>query len=135
MSKMVVIVLGLVLIIGGIWYVSRDTQEQVVVPNESAVNEDMEGDVKEFEVRGSNFAFSPSEMKVNVGDRVRVTFINDGGTHDWKLDEFSASTQIIQTGEQETIEFTADTAGTFEYYCSVGSHREMGMIGSFIVEE
>ena len=33
-----------------------------------------------------------------------------------------------------TAEFTADKVGSFEYYCSVGSHRSMGMKGVLKVE-
>jgi plastocyanin len=89
---------------------------------------------KTFTVVGDNFKFSPTTMTVNKGDRVVVTFINKGGTHDWKIDEFNAATKIIQGGQQETISFTADKSGSFEYYCSVGQHRQMGMKGTLIVK-
>lgn len=90
--------------------------------------------VKSFTITGSNFQFSPAELRVKQGDTVRLTFVNGSGVHDWKLDEFSAATKVLQNGEQETIEFVADRAGEFEYYCSVGNHREMGMKGTLIVE-
>jgi len=32
------------------------------------------------------------------------------------------------------VEFTADTPGEFEYYCSVGQHRANGQVGKLIVE-
>jgi plastocyanin len=92
------------------------------------------GAVKEFTVTGSNFMFDPSQMRVKLGDRVRVTFVNAGGTHDWKIDEFNVGTKVIQGGQQETVEFVADRAGQFEYYCSVGTHRQMGMRGTLTVE-
>lgn len=90
--------------------------------------------VKSFTVTGANFQFSPAEMRVQQGDTVRVTFVNSAGVHDWKLDEFNAATQVLQAGQQETVEFVADQAGEFEYYCSVGNHRQMGMVGKLIVE-
>ncbi len=89
--------------------------------------------VKEFTVTGQNFSFSPSTLSVNKGDKVRITFKNSGGTHDWVIDEFNARTQRISGGQTETIEFTADKTGTFEYYCSVGTHRQMGMKGALTV--
>lgn len=92
------------------------------------------GTVKEFVVKGANFSFSPSTMTVNKGDRVRIVFENSGGMHDWVIDEFSARTKVIQSGQIETIEFTADKSGTFEYYCSVGTHRQMGMKGTLTVK-
>lgn len=90
--------------------------------------------VKTFEVIAKNFSFSPSTMKVQKGDIVRITLINENGNHDLVLSEFNAKTKVLGAGETQTIEFVADKTGTFEYYCSVGSHRAMGMKGSFIVE-
>ena len=57
------------------------------------------------------------------------------GFHNFTVDEFNARTRQINAGETDTIQFTADKAGTFEYYCNVGNHREMGMVGKLIVEE
>lgn len=92
------------------------------------------GAVKEFTVTGKNFAFAPAAMTVNKGDRVRITFVNDSGTHDLVIDEFNARTKVIQGGAKETIEFIADKTGSFEYYCSVGQHRQMGMKGTLTVK-
>ena len=91
-------------------------------------------DIKEFTVFASNFKFSVNEIKVKKGDKVRIIFKNEGGTHDWVLDEFTAKTDRVQSGQSDTVEFVADKTGTFEYYCSVGSHRQMGMKGKLIVE-
>lgn len=90
--------------------------------------------VKEFIVEGFNFKFSPSEIRVKKGDTVKIVFKNTGGFHDWVVDEFSAKTKALKAPEEETITFVADKAGTFEYYCSIGSHRQMGMKGNLIVE-
>ena len=94
-----------------------------------------EGTLREFTVTGSNFTFSPATMTVKKGDTVRVTFKNQSGTHDWILDEFNAKTKILNGGQEETVEFIADKAGTFEYYCGVGQHRQMGMKGTLTVTE
>lgn len=90
--------------------------------------------IKEFSVMASNFKFSMDEIRVKKGDTVRIIFKNEIGMHDWKIDEFSVATKVLQTGQEETIEFVADKAGEFEYYCSVGNHRAMGMKGMLIVE-
>jgi len=90
--------------------------------------------VKEFTVIGTTFSFSLKEIKVNKGDRVRIVFRNEAGFHDWVVDEFNAGTKQIQAGQTDTIEFVADKTGNFEYYCSVGSHRQMGMVGQLIVQ-
>ena len=82
----------------------------------------------------SNFAFSMNEIKVQQGDTVKIVFQNNDGFHDWVVDEFNARTKQINAGATDTVEFVADKAGTFEYYCSVGKHRELGMKGNLIVE-
>lgn len=89
---------------------------------------------KTFTVSGSNFSYDVKEIKVNKGDKVKIIFKNVEGFHDWNLDEFNAHTPKIQGGNQAEVEFVADKTGTFEYYCSVGSHRQMGMVGNLIVE-
>jgi len=90
--------------------------------------------VKSFTVTASSFAFAPKQITVNQGDRVRITVTNSGGTHNFTIDELNVATKRMQTGQSETIEFVADKAGTYEFYCSVGSHRLMGMRGSLIVQ-
>lgn len=90
--------------------------------------------VKSFTVSGQNFSFTPNAITVNKGDHVKITFTNAGGFHNLRLDEFKVSTDTIKTGESQTIDFIADQAGTFQYYCSVGTHRQMGMWGTLTVK-
>jgi plastocyanin len=90
--------------------------------------------VKTFTISAENFSFDLKEMKVKKGDTVKVIFKNMEGTHDWVIDQFNARTKKIGVGQIETIQFVADKSGTFEYYCSVGTHRQMGMKGNLIVE-
>lgn len=92
-----------------------------------------DGEVKEITVQNDRLSYVQSEIRVNQGDTIRLTFENTGGRHDWVLDEFDAATEVIRGGESETIEFTADEAGEFEFYCSVPGHRQAGMWGTFVV--
>jgi len=151
------LVLLLVLSLGG-YFLNRETRESnsetmttlgettESLPADSPIVEDEsmmdgeevmeEGDgVVEIEVHGGSYYFTPDEIRVKKGDTVRITFVNDGGMHDWVIDEFDARTDVTSSGETDSVEFVADEAGEFEYYCSVGNHREMGMVGSLIVEE
>ena len=98
------------------------------------------GDVKTFVLTGKNFRFVMNgvenpDIKVKQGDKVKIEFSSTQGFHDWTLDEFNAATkQVMDTDGSTIVEFVADKKGTFEYYCSVGSHRANGMKGDFIVE-
>ncbi len=91
---------------------------------------------KTFNVVGTNFSYDPAEIRVNQGDTVVINFTNpDKMPHDWVLDEFSgARTKVLDKDQSESITFVADKKGSFEFYCSVGQHRQMGMKGMFIVE-
>lgn len=90
--------------------------------------------VKEFSVDAVPYSFSPSSMTVNKGDTVKITLKNKQGTHDLKIDEFKVGTRTLSAGEEQTITFVADKAGSFQYYCSIGNHRAMGMWGTLTVK-
>lgn len=88
-----------------------------------------------FDLNGGMFYFVPNVIHVKKGDTVTINFTNDGGFHDFTLDAFNVKIGPTQTGETKSATFVADKAGTFEYYCSVGSHRQLGQKGTLIVEE
>ena len=73
-------------------------------------------------------------MSIKKGDTVKITLVNSGGSHDLRIDEFNVATSRIRGGAQETVSFVADKVGSFEYYCSVGDHRAMGMKGTLNVQ-
>ncbi len=77
--------------------------------------------------------FSLNEIKVKKGDTVKITITNIAGTHDFMLDEFNIN-QETPLNQPMVVEFVADKAGTFEYYCSKYNHRELGQKGNLIVE-
>lgn len=106
-----------------------------VFAQEVAEVTDSDEDVKEITVENDGLSFIAGEIRVNERDQIRRTSENTGGYHDWVIDEFDAATSQFSGGDSETIEFVADTAGSFEFYCSVGNHRAQGMWGGFIVEE
>lgn len=82
-----------------------------------------------------NYKFTPPTITVNKGDAVTIKLVNNSGFHDLKIDEYAVATKRLSTaGESETITFAADKSGNFEYYCSVGNHRAMGMKGTLIVK-
>lgn len=90
--------------------------------------------VKEFTISGQNFSFVPNSITVKKGDKVKINFKNTEGFHNLNIDEFNVATKTISGGQEESVEFTADQTGSFQYYCAVGSHRAMGMWGTLKVE-
>lgn len=95
--------------------------------------------LKAFDITAADFKFvingveSP-ELHVKEGDNVKVNLEIIQGYHDWGIDEFNARTESKSAAASTSVEFIADKKGTYEYYCSIGRHRQMGMKGNFIVE-
>jgi plastocyanin len=87
-----------------------------------------------FTLDSFSYGYSEEEIRVKQGDTVTINLTNSAGFHDWVVDEFAAATEKIGAGETTSVTFVADKAGTFEYYCSVGSHRQQGMVGNLVVE-
>lgn len=123
---------------------ANDTDEMQVVETESegmsaeehmaSMDSGVAPDVKMFNVSGSNFKFDIEEIRVREGDTVMIHFTAADGFHDWVVDEFGAATDQVRPGTPTSVTFVADKAGTYEYYCSVGNHKDMGMVGKLIVE-
>ena len=93
----------------------------------------------EFTIEGSEFKYSPAAITVSQGDEVKITFKNVGEViHNFSIDEFGGATPVITPGSTATMEFTADKAGTFVFYCSVQirteAHRTLGMEGEITVK-
>lgn len=89
------------------------------------------GATKEITVNAKSFEFTPSEIKVKKGDKVKLTFKNTEGAHGLEIPEYKVNLQ-----KDGTAEFTADKAGTFDFDCSVmcGAGHD-NMTGKLIVEE
>lgn len=90
--------------------------------------------VKTFNITGHNFAFSTAQIRVSKGDTVKINFQSTEGLHNWTLEGYGVGTQSVNAPGSSSVEFVADKAGTFTYYCSVGNHRQLGMVGTLIVE-
>ncbi|OGG09570.1 hypothetical protein A2154_01425 [Candidatus Gottesmanbacteria bacterium RBG_16_43_7] len=86
------------------------------------------------QVEGGMFYFKPNSITAKAGQKVKIVFTSVDGQHDFVIDEFNAKTQQIQTGETTEVTFTPSQKGSFEFYCSVGKHRQNGMVGTLIVQ-
>lgn len=76
--------------------------------------------------------FSVKEITVNKGDTVRIKITATSGMHNFKIDEFNVFTDT-PLDKESTVEFVADKAGKFIYYCAKPGHRALGQWGTLIV--
>jgi plastocyanin len=115
-----------------------DEEDAMVVEDDTmaedeAMNDEDKADIV-IDLTGKNFEFSKKEIKVKEGDTVQINFTSENGFHDWKLSDYEVATERVNTGGSSSVTFVAEKTGSFEYYCSVGSHRTLGMVGTLIVE-
>ncbi len=91
--------------------------------------------VKEITVVGTEFAFSPSAISVQAGEKVELIFKNEGrASHNLVIEGLEVSTKTIGGGQTDTVEFTAPASGTFTFFCSIPGHRASGMGGDLKIE-
>lgn len=136
--KKIISVMGILIL--GLFALSSCGQEKSADELSKNINENVVA--KEFVIQsftevidGKYFPkFSPSEIIVKKGDNVRIKITNIKGTHDFKIDEFKVYAET-PLNEEVTIEFTADKAGEFEYYCTKPGHRANGHWGTLRVVE
>ena len=92
-------------------------------------------DVRTIEVTANEFGFTPSRIEVDQGRTVRLRLVNRGNlSHNVHLQGGGLKTRTVQGGASDTIEFTADEAGTVRFFCNVPGHQEAGMTGRLIVD-
>jgi plastocyanin len=92
-------------------------------------------DAQTIDVEAGSFYFKPSTITVKKGQKVTINLHAVSMMHDFNIDELNVHAPLTHNGESNTVEFTADKVGTFQYYCSVGQHRKLGQVGTITVTE
>jgi plastocyanin len=86
-----------------------------------------------YNVAVTSNEFTPSQLTINVGDKVIWT--NTQGSHNVNGTKATFSSNPLSFGNSVgsgwTYEFTFTTAGTYDYQCD--PHASMGMVGKVIV--
>lgn len=92
------------------------------------------GALKEVKMTAKQFSFSPTEIRVKKGERVRLVVTNEDVSHGIAIPAFNVNLQL-NPGETGTAEFVADKSGSYPFFCNVfcgSGHRDMK--GTLIVE-
>lgn len=86
-----------------------------------------------FRVEARQFAYSPSELKVNPGDTVTIELVSTDVVHGLYIDGYGISVEA-DPGQTTRITFVADKPGSFRFRCQVtcGAMHPF-MIGKFTV--
>ena len=86
-----------------------------------------------FRIEARQFAYAPSELKVNLGDTVTIALVSTDVVHGLFIDGYGISVEA-DPGQTTTVSFVADQPGSFRFRCNVtcGAMHPF-MIGKFTV--
>lgn len=92
------------------------------------------GALKEVKLTAKQFSFSPAEIRVKQGERVRLVVTSEDVSHGVSIPAFNVNL-TLEPSKTGTAEFVADKKGSFPFFCNVfcGSGHG-GMKGTLIVE-
>ena len=71
-----------------------------------------------FEIDAHQFAYSPSELKVNEGDAVTIQLVSTDVVHGLYVDDYDISVEA-DPGQSATLTFVADKPGSFRFRCNL----------------
>jgi cytochrome c oxidase subunit II len=108
-------------------------------------------DVKLIEVSAKKFEYNPSSIHIKQGTKVQLKITATDHTHGFKIKAFADDSEKkgspgltftspqdcwkIEKGQSSTIEFVAQTAGTYSFQCCVRCGTDyLRMRGRLIVD-
>lgn len=71
-----------------------------------------------FRIDARQYAYSPSELKVNTGDTVTIQLLSTDVVHGLYVDDYDVSVES-DPGQTATLTFTANKPGSFRFRCNV----------------
>ena len=71
-----------------------------------------------FRIDARQYAYSPSELKVNAGDTVNIQLVSTDVVHGLYVDGYDVSIEA-DPGQTKTLTFVADKPGSFRFRCNV----------------
>ena len=102
--------------------------------DDEAATDDSVSAVKTFQMTARQWEFEPATITVNVGDTVHLNIVSEDVTHGFSIAAFDVA-ETLTEGATTEVEFVADQAGTYTFFCSVfcgSGHAEME--GTLVVE-
>lgn len=73
---------------------------------------------REFEIVAQQYSYSPNVIRVNQGDRVKITLYSIDVMHGLAIDDYPVTLQSW-VAKTDSVEFVADQAGKFRMRCTV----------------
>jgi heme/copper-type cytochrome/quinol oxidase subunit 2 len=71
-----------------------------------------------FRIDAQQFAYTPSELRVNPGDSVTIQLVSTDVVHGLYIDGYDLAVEA-DPGQTAALTFTADKQGSFRFRCNV----------------
>lgn len=71
-----------------------------------------------FRIDARQFAYSPSELRVNTGDSVTIQLVSNDVVHGLYVDGYNVSVEA-DPGQTTTLTFVANQPGSFRFRCNI----------------
>lgn len=82
----------------------------------------------------NNYSFNPNFIKARPGQKLNIKLYSEYGYHNFVIEELGIHSKNISTGESTMVEviipIDAQLNKTYEFYCSIGDHKDRQMLGS-----
>ena len=119
--------LGIGLMIAGCGRPGAPASDQNLQSGDMSPSGALKNGVRVVEVKARRYEFDPGTIVVKQGEKVRLEVTSEDVDHGISIPGYDID-QELPPKKTETIEFTADKAGTFPFHCSVycgGGHSKM----------
>lgn len=89
------------------------------------------------EVSATDFTFEPTNLVLDPGIPINVTFRVEDGGHNLQFDRADGTPRyrfpILEEGDAAVATITFDEPGTFVLRCTVPGHEAAGMVAQYVV--
>lgn len=126
--NLIAIIVVVLIILGGVVLLQRSVNPSQNITSPTIV-------IKKMTVEGNEFKFEPNKITMNKGETLEVTFKNAGKfPHNFTIQDLGIASNTISPGQSTTVTIASDRTGTFTFVCTVDSHADRGMKGTFMIK-
>ena len=123
-QKIVSTIVG-VIFVGGIAFLGLSNKD---IPQTANINLATEQPVREINVKAFQFGYEPNVINITKGEKIKININNADVLHGIRIPDLGLK-------GDEILEFTADQAGEFSWYCTnMCGEGHRAMQGKLIVK-